>query len=555
MAEDLIIPICRRLSLGALLLVLPVAGAQASDEVLPDHVATFVEAHTADAVGDQARAARLFAVLSRRDPANAELARRAVTTAIEAGNSELALSIARTMAPTALGLDGRLLIVAETLRRGRASSALAFINESTADSDGGFAAPLLRAWAEQQSRIDGSGRLANVGGDSLLSPFSAEQRAAMLLQQKRSAEAAPVIEQALESAQGRETRLRLGFAALLAKAGEKERAQALLTGDDPALRLLDLNRPQRGVAIDGPAAGFSELLVGIALGLARSEDRSLPLVLAQIARHAAPDNSEADIVTALFLERRGRNADALAVLGEVPSDDPLVEDAHDASARLLLAQKRGPEALELAQRSAARPSASADAFARLGNVFDDLDRNEEAAAAFVRAADLADRAGAANRWSYRLLAAAQYDKLKRWPEARTQLDLGLKIAPNEPLLLNYLGYNSIERGQNLVAAEAMIRRALELRPGDPSISDSLGWALYKRGRLPEAVDTLQKASMSDPAQSEINEHLGDALYQSGRRYEARFAWRAALVTAEESPERQRIEAKIGYGWTSATAAP
>jgi tetratricopeptide (TPR) repeat protein len=522
---------------------------------VPAHLATFVEARAADAIGDQARAARLFASLSRRDPANGELARRAVSTAIEAGNSELALSIARSMAPAALGLDGRLLMVADALRRGRANEALLLINESTADSDGGFLAPLLRGWAEQQARADGSARLATIAGDSLLAPFAAEQRAAMLLQQQRSAEAAPLIEQALQAAGGRETRLRLGFAALLARSGERARAQALLTGDDPALKLLDLKHPQRGVAIDGPAAGLSELLVGIALGLARSEDRALPLGLVQIARHAAPDNSEARIATALFLERRGRKADALVVLGGVPADDPLAEDALDASARLLLAEKRGPEALVLAQNSAARADASAGALARLGNVFDELNRHDEAAAAFVRAGDLADRTGAADRWTYRLFAAAQLDKMKRWPEARAQLDLGLKVSPDEPLLLNYLGYNSIERGENLVAAEAMIRRALALRPNDPSISDSLGWALYKRGRLAEAVATLQKASMADAGQSEINEHLGDALYQSGRRYEARFAWRAALVTADENVERQRIEAKIGFGWTTATAAP
>ena len=101
----------------------------------------------------------------------------------------------------------------------------------------------------------------------------------------------------------------------------------------------------------------------------------------------------------------------------------------------------------------------------------------------------------------------------------------------------------------------MIRRALALRPDDASITDSLGWALYKRGRLPEAIATLEKASIADPAQSEINEHLGDALYQSGRRFEARFAWRAALVTAEEPAERSRIEAKIAAGLTKATAAP
>ena len=536
------------------LLGLPFAAASASDPA-PNRVATFVEARTADAVGDQKRAARLFAVLAQQEPANSEFASRAVSTAIEAGDTALALSVARRMAPAALKLDGRLLLVADLLARGRANDTLSLINERTADSDGGFLAPFLRAWAEQQARLDGSKRLATVPADSLLAPFATEQRAALLLQAGRFAEAAPLVEQAVQAASGRETRLRLGYAALLARAGQEVQAKALLVGDDPSLKLLNLKRPQAGVAIDSPAAGLSELLIGLALGVSRSEDRALPLMLAQVARHAAPANAEANVLTGLFLERRGKAADALAVLSRVPADDPFAEDALDASSRLLLAEKRGAEALALAQRRSTQREASAGDLARVGNVLDELNRPAEAAAAFARAGDLADQAGATNRWTYRLLGAAQLDKLKRWPEARAQLALGLKAAPQEPLLLNYLGYNSIERGENLVEAEAMIRQALALRPDDPSITDSLGWALFKRGRVQEAIETLQKASAADPAQSEINEHLGDALFHSGRRFEARFAWRAALVTADEALERQRIEAKIGSGLTAATAAP
>ena len=297
------------------------------------------------------------------------------------------------------------------------------------------------------------------------------------------------------------------------------------------------------------------MLTGIAIGLARGDDRALPLSLVQIARHADPASSEAHLLGALLLEQRGRAAAALAVLARVPADDPFAEDALDASARLLLAEKRNGEALALAQRSAMRREASAGDYARLGNVLDDLARHGEAADAFARGGAIADRDQAPNRWTYRLLGAAQLDKVKRWPEARAQLELGLKASPDEPLLLNYLGYNSVERGENLDAAEAMIRRALALRPDDASITDSLGWALYKRKRLPEAIATLEKASIADPAQSEINEHLGDALYEAGRRYEARFAWRAALVNAEDLAERARIEAKLGIGLTKATAAP
>jgi Flp pilus assembly protein TadD len=100
----------------------------------------------------------------------------------------------------------------------------------------------------------------------------------------------------------------------------------------------------------------------------------------------------------------------------------------------------------------------------------------------------------------------------------------------------------------------MIRKASSLRPDDASITDSLGWALYTRGRLPEAITTLTKAAAGDPSQSEIHEHLGDALYSSGRRIEARFSWQAALITAE-AKAKTRLEAKLESGLTPATAAP
>jgi Flp pilus assembly protein TadD len=102
-------------------------------------------------------------------------------------------------------------------------------------------------------------------------------------------------------------------------------------------------------------------------------------------------------------------------------------------------------------------------------------------------------------------------------------------------------------------AEAMVRKASALRPEDASITDSLGWAEFKRGRFPEAIATLQKAAQAEPAQAEIQEHLGDALYAAGRRYEARFAWRAALVNAE-ADDKSRLQAKIDTGLTAATAA-
>ena len=515
----------------------------------------YVQARTADAIGDQARAALLFAAMARAEPANGDLARRAIGAAIDAGDGALALSVARTLPTAAVTLDARLLLIGDALRRGAIDEAAGLVAKGNSDSEGGFLAPLLRAWSERAAGRDGQTLLANIAADSPLAPFAAEQRAAMLLRARRIDEALALIPQALDNAGGRATRLRLGFAAMLAGAGRRDEARKLLAGgNDAALNRLDLDRPQAGIAIDTPSLGYSELLTGLAVGLASGDDRQLPLSLIQIARMAAPTNSEASLVAALLLDRQSRRRDALAILATIPANDPFAPDALDARTRLLLAETRGAEALAGANAAATARGALATDVARLGNVYDELDRHADAAAAYGRAIALAEREGRPDRWSYRLLRAGQLDKLDRWPEARAELQAGLKLAPDEPLLLNYLGYGSLERGEDVAAAESMIRRALALRPGDAAITDSLGWALFKSGRTPEAIEALRTAAAAEPADVEINEHLGDALYQSGRRFEARFSWRAALISAE-GEARTRIAAKIDNGLSKVTGAP
>ena len=506
------------------------------------------------------RAARLFAALAERDPANRDLARRAVSTAIEAGDTALALKVARRMAPDGLGLDARLLIVADLLARGRANDALGVINERTSDSDGGFLAPVLRGWAEQQARADGSARLAN---DPRRQPACAVRRRTArgdaARPQARRRGAAADRAGAGASAGGARSGCGSPSPPRWPRPASATARKALLVGDDPALKTLDLDRPQRGIAIDSPAAGFAELLH-------RARDRAGARRGSRAAAEPRPDRAPC---------RAGEQRGAFACRGvpraaradcgarsprsrRIPADDPFAEDALDAAARLLLAEKRGAEALALAQRGvgAARRRARAT-YARLGNVLDELEpscRGGRRLRARRRRSPTARERPTAGPIA--CSARRSSTRSKRWPEARAQLELGLKASPDEPLLLNYLGYNSVERGENLDAAEAMIRRALALRPDDASITDSLGWALYKRGRLPEAIETLQKAQRRRPG-AVRNQRASRRCPVSSRggAIEARFAWRAALVTAEEAPEKARIEAKIGAGLTTATAAP
>jgi tetratricopeptide (TPR) repeat protein len=245
----------------------------------------------------------------------------------------------------------------------------------------------------------------------------------------------------------------------------------------------------------------------------------------------------------------------LNILRTVPANDALITVVRDSQARFLREAKRLNEAFAVAASAAAQPGATASDYSRLGDVLSAMKRNTEAANAYGRAIAMSEASGRkADLWTLMLLQASALEEANRWPEAKQALQRGLALAPDQPLLLNFLGYAKLERGEETDSAEAMIKKASELAPEDASIIDSLGWAQFKRGKTAEAIATLQKAAEKDPDQAEIQEHLGDALYTSGRRYEARFAWNAALVTAEDEVVG-RVKAKLASGLTPANAAP
>ena len=184
-----------------------------------------------------------------------------------------------------------------------------------------------------------------------------------------------------------------------------------------------------------------------------------------------------------------------------------------------------------------------------------MKRQSDAAAAYGRSVELARSQGLKEQlWPLLLVQAGALQEANRWSEAQAAVEQALAIAPDQPLLLNFLGYTELVRGQNVDAAEAMIRKASALAPDEASITDSLGWAQFKRGKVADAIATLQRAAEKDPEQAEIQEHLGDALFSNGDHLEARFAWSAALVTANDEVAA-RVKAKIASGLAPGNAAP
>jgi tetratricopeptide (TPR) repeat protein len=155
---------------------------------------------------------------------------------------------------------------------------------------------------------------------------------------------------------------------------------------------------------------------------------------------------------------------------------------------------------------------------------------------FVGAAEayqqVLDMIGAKAEWNLIAAAANAYDNAGDWDKAKPLLERAIVLAPDEPLLLNELGYGLISRGDDIERGVALITKAVLLRPDDASIIDSLGWAQFKRGAYAQAIPLLERAIRLDQAQAEIGEHLGDAYWAAGRRVDARYAWAAARVQAD-----------------------
>jgi len=527
---------------------------------LDDPARAYVQARAAAISGDHARAAQLLASLAESEPGQADIAKKALGEAIGAGQMDLALSLAHALPSTDLPTEARLLLAGEEIKRNHPDLAKGWLSKSASSGDLSFLAPLVTAWAAaDRGRADEAlAALDQVQDGSLLGPIAAEERAFVLLKFHRAADAEPYARRAVGAAGGRERRLRLAFADGFLAAGDRNRALMIVDGMGPgeaAARQRIMAGKSSGQAIDSLPKAFAEVLTAFGTDLARMQRSAPPIGLVQVARYVDPQNSSTTALLALLLAGQDRVNEALALLRTVSPNDALIGQVRDVNVRILTDAKRFNEAYQVAATAAAAPGAESTDYSRLGDVLQSMKRPAQAADAYGRAIALAQAQNLKDElWTLLLLRANALQDANRWPEAKAALEQGLALAPDQPLLLNFLGYAELEKGENMDSAEAMIRKASELAPDDASITDSLGWAQFKRGKVDEAISTLQRAAEKDGEQAEIQEHLGDALYKSGRRYEARYAWRAALITAEDEMAG-RIKAKIVGGLTPANAAP
>ena len=503
-----------------------------------------MKARAAEAGGAVDRAAAGYAAVLYAQPDNADIALRAWRQALAAGDDALAARAAKVLqAKGQAPLDVALYDCALAARTGDAAKIEQAL-KTLKDTPFAFIANPVRAWQAFAADKDPMPLLDAAQGSALERGYAAENRALLLIATGHMDDGVAGLRMLLGADPGG-IDLRYNAAQLLAAKGRADTAHALLIGDDPMLAALSAHIGD-GVQ-PSLAFGVSRIFTRLAADIAHGKAATLSIALTRSALAAEPGNDRARLLLADALAESDAPDRALAVLDQIAPDHPLWAVAQDMHVQVLARSGASPQAIEAAKRQSANGDAG-DA-RQLGELLTGQKRYGEAAGAFALALK---RAGKNADWTYHLQLGGALEQAGRWTEARAELVKAVEMAPDEPLALNYLGYARIEHHEDVAASEKMLQQAHQLAPANASISDSLAWAWFRRGDTARALPLLETAAAAEPANATIGEHLGDTYWAIGRRYEARYAWAAAKVSADPA-DLARLNAKIANGPDAHTA--
>ncbi|HPD90877.1 MAG: tetratricopeptide repeat protein [Rhodobacter sp.] len=300
--------------------------------------------------------------------------------------------------------------------------------------------------------------------------------------------------------------------------------------------------------ISTPAQGMAEVFAVMASAMSATQNTHEALIYAQAAVWINPDLTDAQILIGQILEDLDQPEAAAAAYARIPQGSVFDMAARMGRAQVLEAQGQAGAALdELLQLAADNP----DSFAAQTVLGDALRRDAQfpqAVAAYTRAIDILRANGLEPEWQTWFARAVAYSRTDDWAAAESDFRAALAVEPDQPTVLNYLGYSLIERGEKLVEALDMIRRAVAAEPDSGYIVDSLAWAQFRLGHYEDAVPNMERAVELQPTDAILNDHLGDVYWAVGRHREARFQWRRALSFAPaDDLDEDRLRRKLEVG--------
>jgi tetratricopeptide (TPR) repeat protein len=497
--------------------------------------------------GRSAEAARYFEAARGAGGTDDAVDEKAFTAAVLAGD----IPAAAAMAPT--GGDatepvrrmGALVRGVEFLAEGKGKEAHAILSSGEMGFPHKTAAALLAPWAAAQAGdVEGSLVRPQVRGDRLVEYFGAIGRGLLFERAGRFDEAETDLKSATSGDSPSELAV-LAYGAFLERRGRRLDAVALYESamGDGTSDALSAAKARASAGRPPPPAptvreGAAQALLAPTAAMIAGKQGQIALAYLRLLLRLDPARSDGWVMVGDLMQAGG---DTAAARDAYARARPGTTDYVAAQGKLAWSyEQAGDHDRALAIARAAAASGDADAKLTLADLLRDSERYQEAVDL------LSDLVKAAHKPDWRLLfgRAVCYEKLGRWTDAEADLQAALALRPDEPELLNYLGYSWIDRGVRLKEALGMVQKAVAATPDSGAMADSLGWAYYKLGDYKQAVERLEGAVELEAGDPEINDHLGDAYWKAGRRDEAVFQWRRVLTLNPDAKLKAQAEAKL-----------
>jgi tetratricopeptide (TPR) repeat protein len=526
---------------------------------------SYLAARHASVERDANSAAAFYRSALRTDPKNNELLDRAFISSLADGDIDEAVKLAdRILTLDKANRVARLVVGVRDLKQKKYATAQININQSIRGPITDLVATLLSGWASYGAG-DTKAAIANI--DKLTGPewypIFKDLHSGMILElANREKEAGTRLERAYKLD---DSMLRVAdeYARWTSRNKDAAAATALYEAFDKKLPRHPL--VQEGLRetragkklptlVDSAQAGAAEALYGIGATLTRRGGEDLALVYLQLSLYLSPSHPMALLSLADLYESVKKPQMAIKVYERVPANSPLKKNAQIQLATNLDTADRSDEAIKILKGVTADDPKDIEAIMALGNIERGRKKFADCAQTYTKGIDVMPAAAEKNAWVTYYYRGICEERSKQWSKAEADMRKALEMQPEQPHVLNYLGYSWIDQGINLDEGMKMIKRAVDQRPDDGYIVDSLGWAYYRIGNFEDAVKHLERAIDLKPEDPTINDHLGDAYWRVGRTLEAKFQWAHARDLKPEPDELPKIEAKIENGLPDDTSS-
>lgn len=519
---------------------------------------------------DTAAASEYYRNALARDPKNEAIAEQSFLMEATEGNWPAAFALARQLSGSTQQNNNnrivRLALGVEAFKSGNHAAAADHFKAAAQGPIGELTSNLAQAWVKAaQNETDQALAMLDGPRQAEWAQFYLRYHKALIADVGgRRAEARANYER-IAKQDTRAPRTVLAFARHAANSGDAKLARAIIkehvdksqTGDGhPMVRAL---RDEVGTGepvkmlIENANDGMAEVFYGLGEALAGEGGLPQGAIFLQLAIYLRNSFPFALAALAHVHETTKHYDRAIAVYQRIPPNTPLQASIDMRKAINLNLLDRVEEAVSLLEEVARSNAQDLLPLETLGSIMRARKRYDEAVGYYTRAISLIPRAEK-RHWNFWYARGTSYERLKKWPLAEADLQRALQLSPDQPLVLNYLGYSWIDQNRNLKQGMALIEKAVSLKPDDGYIVDSLGWAHYKQNNFKDAVRYLERAVELRPEDPVLNDHLGDALWRVGRQREAKFQWDQALTLKPEPEDADKIRRKLEKGLPERAAA-